>query len=105
VFLFFLFILLGCSGLTFPNAAAVALTPFTENAGIASALSGFIQIGIGGLISAGVGALPFKGSYTVAIIMAASSAIAFIILLLGKNAHLQFAERANNSSATFHSGF
>ncbi len=40
----FLFIILSCAGLIYPNAAAVALAPFQKNAGSASALLGFIQI-------------------------------------------------------------
>jgi DHA1 family bicyclomycin/chloramphenicol resistance-like MFS transporter len=81
----FLFFLLLCSGLTYPNAAALALAPFSKNAGTASALLGFIQIGVGGLISSGVGLLHFKGSLSTALIMTITSAIAFIILLLGKS--------------------
>ncbi|HLK30014.1 MAG TPA: multidrug effflux MFS transporter [Puia sp.] len=80
----FLFVLLSCSGLTYPNAAAVAMSPFAKNAGTASSLLGFIQIGIGGLISAGVGALHFKGSLVVALIMAVSASIAFGILMAGR---------------------
>jgi DHA1 family bicyclomycin/chloramphenicol resistance-like MFS transporter len=80
----FLFVLLACAGLTYPNAAALALNPFKKNAGSASALLGFIQIGIGGLISAGVGALQIKVSLSVALIMAASSTIAFAILMIRK---------------------
>jgi MFS transporter, DHA1 family, multidrug resistance protein len=76
----FLFVLLACSGLTYPNAAAVALNPFSKNAGTASALLGFIQIGVGGLISAGVGMLHYKGSLSVAFVIAASACIAFLIL-------------------------
>ncbi len=81
----FLFVLLSCAGLTYPNAAALALAPFSKNAGSASALLGFIQIGIGGLISSGVGMLHFKGSLSTALIMACTSAIALIILLAGKS--------------------
>ena len=80
----FLFILLACCGLTFPNAAAVALAPFSKNAGSASALLGFIQIGIGGLISSGVGMMNIKGSLPTAMIMSFSSITALIILLAGK---------------------
>lgn len=80
----FLFILLACTGLTFPNAAAVALAPFSKNAGSASALLGFIQIGIGGLISSGVGMMNIKGSLPTALIMAFSSITALIILITGR---------------------
>jgi MFS transporter, DHA1 family, multidrug resistance protein len=83
----FLFVLLACAGLTYPNAAALALNPFKKNAGSASALLGFIQIGIGGLISAGVGALHLKVSLSVALIMATSSAIAFAILMIRRKSH------------------
>lgn len=82
--LVFLFLLLSCAGLTYPNAAAVALRPFSKNAGSASALLGFIQIGIGGLISSGVGMLHYKGSLSTALIIALSSSIALVILLAGK---------------------
>jgi DHA1 family bicyclomycin/chloramphenicol resistance-like MFS transporter len=82
----FLFVILACAGLTYPNAAAVALNPFTKNAGSASALLGFIQIGIGGLISMGVGILPFKGTLSLALIMGISAGIAFCILMIGRKA-------------------
>lgn len=82
----FLFVLLLCAGLTYPNAAALALAPFAKNAGTASALLGFIQIGIGGLISSGAGMLHFPGSLTMAVIMAFSAVLALIILLSGKGA-------------------
>ena len=84
IVIIFLFVLLSCAGLTYPNAAALALELFSKNAGTAAALLGFIQIGIGGLISSGVGMLHFRGSMTVAFIMAVTSAIALIILLAGK---------------------
>ena len=47
--------LLSCAGLSYPNAASIALSLFDKNAGSASALLGFIQIGIGGVISSLVG--------------------------------------------------
>jgi len=78
-----LFVVLSCAGLTYPNAAAIALAPFSHNAGTASALLGFVQLGFGGLISSGAGLLPFKGSLSTAITMLASAGIALIIVLLG----------------------
>lgn len=80
----FLFVSLACCGLTYPNAASVAMNPFTKNAGTASALLGFIQIGVGGLISAGVGMLHFKGSLSVSLIMAVATTTAFVILMVGR---------------------
>ncbi|MBS1600919.1 MAG: multidrug effflux MFS transporter [Bacteroidetes bacterium] len=82
----FLFIILACSGLTYPNAAAIAMSPFTKNAGSASALLGCIQIGVGGIISMGVGALPFRGSLSLATTMMAAGIIAFGILMSGRKA-------------------
>jgi MFS transporter, DHA1 family, multidrug resistance protein len=84
VVLFFLFIILSCSGLSYPNAASMALSPFAKNAGSASSLLGFIQIGIGGLISAGVGTLHLRGSLATSLIMCVSTVIAFGILMIGK---------------------
>ena len=79
-----LFILLSCCGLTYPNAAALCMAPFANNAGTASALLGFIQIGLGGLISASVGMLPLEEITAMATIMAATVIIALLILLLSK---------------------
>jgi len=79
-----LFIVLSCCGLTYPNAAAIAMAPFSKNAGSASALLGFIQIGIGGIISSGAGLLHLKGSMATAITMTAASAVGLIILLAAK---------------------
>jgi len=49
------FISLACIGLTYPNASAMALAPFSRNAGTAAALTGFVQIGIAALASACTG--------------------------------------------------
>ena len=80
-----LFLLLSCCGLTYPNAAALCMAPFTKNAGSASALLGFIQIGLGGVISASVSMLPMQEITAMATIMSATVIIALVILLLAKN--------------------
>lgn len=80
--LFFFF--LSCLGLTYPNASALALAPFTKNFGSASALLGFLQIGISGLISSGVGLLNPRGIAPVTAMLAGISVIAFLILLAGR---------------------
>lgn len=49
IILFFAFLL--CLGILSPNATALALAPFGKNAGSASALLGFLQIGAGALAS------------------------------------------------------
>ena len=48
---------LSCLGLIYPNAAVLALAPFSKHAGSASALLGFLQIGVGALSSSTVGLL------------------------------------------------
>jgi DHA1 family bicyclomycin/chloramphenicol resistance-like MFS transporter len=82
--IFLFFIALSCLGLTNPNATALALAPFTKNVGSASALLGFLQIGIAGLASAGIGLFNAKDSYPVALIMTTTSLISFFILLFGR---------------------
>ena len=86
-----LFIILSCTGLTYPNAAAIAMAPFAKNAGTASALLGFIQLGIGGLISSGAGLLHFKESMSMptALTMAVSTVLALVILLTGGSKIIQ----------------
>lgn len=82
--LIFLFVMLICSGLTYPNAAAIALAPFDKNAGSAAALLGFLQIGIGGCISSAVGLIHSSGSLAMSLTMAATSIVAFAILKIGE---------------------
>lgn len=80
----FLFIILSCSGIVYPNAAALCMAPFEKNAGTASALLGFIQIGIGGLISASAGLLPVNAVLAMALITMTTVLIAVLILWMGK---------------------
>jgi DHA1 family bicyclomycin/chloramphenicol resistance-like MFS transporter len=79
-----LFISLSSLGLAYPNAAALSLVPFDRNIGSASAMLGFLQIGIGGLASASTGIFNSHTMLPVAFIMAATSWIGFGILLIGK---------------------
>jgi DHA1 family bicyclomycin/chloramphenicol resistance-like MFS transporter len=78
------FVALTCLGLTNPNASALALAPFSKNAGSASALLGFTQIGVAGLSSAGIGLFDSTNSIPVASIMAGTSLVAFFILMVGR---------------------
>ncbi len=78
-----LFALLSCCGITYPNAAALCMAPFSKNAGAASSLLGFIQIGIGGLISGSVSMLAFNAVTAMSLIMAVTAAVAMAFLLLG----------------------
>jgi DHA1 family bicyclomycin/chloramphenicol resistance-like MFS transporter len=81
--LILLFLFLAGLGLTYPNAASLALAPFSKNAGSASALLGFMQIGCGALTSAGVGLLN-PGMISVAAIMGGGSLLGATVLVLGK---------------------
>lgn len=84
----FLFVILGCAGIVYPNAAALCMAPFAKNAGTASALLGFIQIGIGGFVSAGAGLLPFDAVLAMAAVTFASVVVAVLILWAGKKKNL-----------------
>jgi MFS transporter, DHA1 family, multidrug resistance protein len=68
-----LFISLSSLGLAYPNAAALALVPFDRNIGSASAMLGFLQIGVSGLASASIGIFDSHTMMPVALILAATS--------------------------------
>jgi DHA1 family bicyclomycin/chloramphenicol resistance-like MFS transporter len=75
------FVFLACIGFTYPNGAAIALGPFSRDAGRASALMGFLQTGIGALISMGIGLL---GVQAVIALMAGTALVALVTLLVGR---------------------
>jgi MFS transporter, DHA1 family, multidrug resistance protein len=77
-----LFLLLSCCGITYPNAAALCMAPFSKNAGTASALLGFLQIGIGAVVSGCTGLLPFTAIPAMAVIMTVTTGIALAVLHL-----------------------
>ena len=80
--LFFCF--LACAGITYPNAAALALAPFSKNAGSAAALLGFLQLGVGALISTGITFAGAQDSFPIILILGITSSLGFIIFLLGR---------------------
>jgi DHA1 family bicyclomycin/chloramphenicol resistance-like MFS transporter len=79
-----LFVALTSLGLAFPNAAALALAPFDRNIGSASAMLGFLQIGVSGLASASIGIFDSHRMLPVALILAATSWVGLAIFLVGK---------------------
>jgi DHA1 family bicyclomycin/chloramphenicol resistance-like MFS transporter len=97
-----IFICLACLGLTYPNASALALAPFTDNVGSSSALVGFLQIGVSGIASAGLGMFNPTSSVPMATIMAFTSLLAFVILLSGKKAAIATAAGANSGFTGSH---
>ena len=95
--LFFLF--LSCIGLTYPNAAALALARFSVDAGRASALLGFLQTGTGALISMGIGLL---GVHAVIAMLSSTALIALLILLVGRTGIRELVEEAETDSMMIH---
>ncbi|MNL14527.1 Bicyclomycin resistance protein [compost metagenome] len=80
----FLFFYLACVGLINPNGAALALAPFSKNAGSASALMGFLQMGAGALASMIVGIFAKTEILPVVAILAGTSALSLLVLFVGK---------------------
>lgn len=79
--LFFLF--LACVGIAGPNASGLALAPFEENAGTASALLGFLQTGIGALATAAVGLFDSREMWPTATVLMVTSFSSLPALLWG----------------------
>ncbi|OKS89207.1 multidrug effflux MFS transporter [Mucilaginibacter polytrichastri] len=79
-----IFLFLCCLGLTNPNTAALSIAPFSHNAGTASSLMGALQLGVGALASFGVSLFNSSSAMPMAAIMAITSAIAMLILFIGR---------------------
>ena len=79
-----LFICLSSLGLAYPNAAALAMSPFDRNIGSASAMLGFLQIGVSGLASAVIGLLDSHQILPIALILASMSWIGLGIYFVGR---------------------
>jgi len=75
ILLFYIYI--SCIGLTYPNAATLALSPFSKNRGSAAALLGCLQMGIGSLASAGFGLLKFETGVSLAIMFSLAAGLGF----------------------------
>jgi MFS transporter, DHA1 family, multidrug resistance protein len=79
-----LFVTLSALGLCAPNGSALALVPFDHNIGSASAMLGFLQLGVAGLASACIGIFDSRTLMPVALALTVTSWIALAILLIGK---------------------
>lgn len=79
--LFILFIFLFGSGLLAPNTMALALEPFSENAGSASALIGFTQMLFGALASGAVSLLHNHTALPMTGIMAGCAFVTALLIL------------------------
>jgi len=75
-----------CLGLTYPNASALALAPFTRNVGSAAALIGFLQIGVAALAACGVGIANSSSNVPIIALLASAPVVAWFILIIGTRA-------------------
>lgn len=75
---------LSCQGLSFPNASALSMAPFSKEAGSASALMGALQMGLGALASALVGVFNNGTAVPLAAIMAGCAVLSWVVLLVGR---------------------
>jgi DHA1 family bicyclomycin/chloramphenicol resistance-like MFS transporter len=98
-----LFIILSTLGLAYPNAAALAMVPFARNIGSASAMLGFLQIGVSSVASASIGIFDSHTMLPVVLILAATSWTGMAILIFGsrKITTLRFVEE-NGASPFAH---
>jgi DHA1 family bicyclomycin/chloramphenicol resistance-like MFS transporter len=80
VFAVLLWMQLFFQGFVPPNATALALMPFAQQAGSASALLGAFQMGIGVLASAAVSAIHARSAVPMTAVMAACGALALVAL-------------------------
>ncbi len=86
--LVFFFLVLACLGFTYPNASALAIASFKKNIGSASAMAGFLQISIAGLVSGVVGAINPQNSTPLITMLVFIAIIALGILSAGKKSRL-----------------
>ncbi len=71
-------------GLSSPNAGAMSLAPFTKNVGSASALMGFLQIGISSFISMMIGLLNATALLPIVALLASAAFLGMIIFFIGR---------------------
>jgi MFS transporter, DHA1 family, multidrug resistance protein len=79
-----LFVVVACVGAVFPMATALALTPFPERAGAASALFGACQLGLGAGAGALVGVLGLEAATSMSVVIATGCTLAVLVLVLAK---------------------
>jgi DHA1 family bicyclomycin/chloramphenicol resistance-like MFS transporter len=95
-----IFLVLCCVGLINPNTAALSMAPFAKNAGVASALLGTMQLGLGAAASFGISVFSGKSATPMAAIMAGSSLIALTVLLVGRRFIVDRVEAGQKVPAT-----
>jgi DHA1 family bicyclomycin/chloramphenicol resistance-like MFS transporter len=78
------------SGLSFPNAPAIALSRHGEAAGAAAALLGSAQFLVGGLAAPLVGALADGSAVPMTAVMVGTTGLALVLLLIGRRPMSEF---------------
>lgn len=81
----FIALFLSCLGFINPNAAALALAPFSKNAGSASALMGAFQMGLGALASVVVSLFSEHSVVPMPLVMTVAAFIAMLCLWIGRS--------------------
>ena len=76
---------LSCQGFIFPNAAAMAMAPFTKHAGSAAALMGAFQMAMGAIASALVGVFFNETIMPMVTVMLVFCLTGFTLLIIGQN--------------------
>jgi DHA1 family bicyclomycin/chloramphenicol resistance-like MFS transporter len=80
----FIFLYLSTIGFIAPNASALTMAPFSENAGSASSLMGASQLFLGAVASVGISMIQKPSAVPLALIMAVASLLALLIILFGR---------------------
>jgi DHA1 family bicyclomycin/chloramphenicol resistance-like MFS transporter len=96
------FLVLFCVGMTNPNTSALSMAPFSRNAGVASALLGAMQLGLGSVSSSAMGLFSGKSTMPLATIMAVSAVISALILFIGRRNINQKIEADAEAAAVVH---
>jgi MFS transporter, DHA1 family, multidrug resistance protein len=71
-------------GMTNPNTSALSMAPFPRNAGVASALLGAMQLGLGSVSSSAMGFFSGRSAVPLAAIMAVAAVLSSLILFIGR---------------------
>ncbi|TDG35791.1 Bcr/CflA family efflux MFS transporter [Pedobacter changchengzhani] len=90
---------LACLGLINPNAAALALAPFSKNAGSASALMGALQMGLGAFASVMVSIKVENSTIPMPLVMAIATLTSLFCLFIGRKMIAKKLNLAYNTQA------
>jgi DHA1 family bicyclomycin/chloramphenicol resistance-like MFS transporter len=82
--------------------SALSMSPFPQSAGVASALLGTLQLGLGALSSFAVGWFNSRSAIPLAAIIAVTSALSLVVLLVGRRSVGKIVEAAAENSFAGH---